>query len=124
MPTSYNIDSTRNLVCSRGWGVLTTEDLYEHYAKMLADPRFDPGFRQLADLREVTALTIDATAIAQSAAVPTFDSHARRAIVASSDIAYGMSRMFSLYAESSGQTVQVFRTMEEANEWLDQVSAP
>jgi hypothetical protein len=118
LPATYHIDRTRQLVLSRAWGVLSNEDLEDHYAWMTADPAFDPEFRQLADLREVTELALNSSNIARAATKPAFDAQARRAIVANSDIAFGLSRMYAIYAEGRGQTVEVFRTIEEAEAWL------
>ncbi|MCK4762108.1 MAG: hypothetical protein KAW12_07905 [Candidatus Aminicenantes bacterium] len=44
----------------------------------------------------------------------------KTAIVSSKDIAFGFSRMYQTFAGLSGQQVevQVFRSLEEANEWL------
>lgn len=48
MPGSYLIDESRRLVFSRGWGVITDEEMASHAGNLRADPRFDPGFRKIA----------------------------------------------------------------------------
>jgi hypothetical protein len=120
MPNSYTIDRVRRLVRSRAWGLLSNDDLREHYAKIAADPSFQPSFRQLADLRQVTALTVDARTIAENAGIPVFDPKVRRAFIASSDVAFGLARMFATYAEErAAQNIQVFREMDAAEAWLE-----
>jgi hypothetical protein len=42
----------------------------------------------------------------------------RSAIVAPSDRAYGMSRMFEVFAEESSIDVRVFRDFDEAKRWV------
>jgi hypothetical protein len=118
VPTSYGIDPQRRLVISRAWGVLSDADLHEHYAQISADPAFDPAYRQFADLREVTELAVSAAAVEIAAKVPVFSPGARRAFVAPADLHFGMARMFGIYAEDSGQVVQVFRDAHAAEAWL------
>lgn len=118
MPASYEIDPQQRLVISRAWGVLSDDDLHEHYAALTADPAFDPSFRQLADMRDVTRVTTSSTAIEEAAEIPAFTPGVRRAVVAAADLHFGLARMFAAYAESLGQEVRVFRELGAAREWL------
>ena len=117
---NYRIDPERRLVLTRGWGELSTRELADVMSRILLDPRFDPTYRSLGDLREVTAVTVDPMATAQAAASPLFADGTRRAIVATSDVAFGMARMFATFSERSGQEVRVFRDMSLAEAWLDE----
>jgi len=119
MGMSYKIDPARRVVLTRGWGVLTTRELVDVTTEILLDPRFDPTYRSLGDLREVTDITVDTVAAAETAATPLFVAGTRRAIVATSDVAYGMARMFATFAARSGQDVRVFRELHLAEEWLE-----
>jgi hypothetical protein len=119
MSMSYSIDPARRLVLTRVRGIVSTSDMQDLTNRMLADPRFDPEYRGLADLAEVTEVTIDARAMAETAAMPLYQPGTRRALVAPSDIAFGMARMFAVYAERSGQEVRVFRDLAEAERWLE-----
>ena len=118
MPTGFDIDVARRLVLCRCWGVLTSGELVAHYRALRADPDFDPEFSQLADLRDVTAFEVDARAISSEALLETFAHTARRALIAQSDVGFGLSRMYASYADSASQNVQVFRTQRDAEEWL------
>jgi hypothetical protein len=53
MPASYLIDMPRGIVFSRGWGLLTDAEILSHVQTLRADPRFDPGFRQVIDFCEL-----------------------------------------------------------------------
>ncbi|MEO6528935.1 MAG: hypothetical protein ABIP93_20120 [Gemmatimonadaceae bacterium] len=115
---SHSIDADERLVRCLAWGELSSEDLYEHYRKILIDLDFRPDYRQLGDLRDVTRLSADSTAIAAAASLAVFAPGTRRALIAPSDITFGLARMFASYAEDVGQLVRVFRDAREAEEWL------
>lgn len=119
MGMSYKIDQVRRLVITRGWGVLAARELFDVTSQILLDPRFDPTYRSLGDLREVTEIAVDTMATAETAATPLFTAGTRRAIVATSDAVYGMARMFASFAERSGQEVRIFRDLQLAEEWLE-----
>src|SRR4051812_11431808 len=88
MSMNYTIDPARRLVRTRAWGVLSTTDLQDSSSGLMADARFEPRYRSLVDLREVTGVSADMEALAQTAAVPLFAEGVQRAIVASSDVAF------------------------------------
>ena len=122
MPGSYRIDVPRGLVFSRGWGVLTDEFILAHAAALRADERFDPGFRQLVDLREVVGLQVAAEVVRDVGRNNPFRSDARRAFVVSSDEVFGMTRMFGHYANADTEQFGVFRALGPAMEWLGEDS--
>jgi hypothetical protein len=124
VPTSYQIDPVQQLVRCRAWGVISNADPRDHYHSLVADPRFRASFRHLVDLQAVTEFTLESWMIAEVASWPVFDAGTRRAIVAETDVAFGLSRMFSLMAERVGQLVRVFRGLEDAEEWLDSPMEP
>jgi hypothetical protein len=117
---SYKIDRERRIVLTRGWGELSTRELFDVMSRILLDPRFDPTYRSLGDLRDVTSITVDVMETAQTAASPLFAEGTRRAIVATADVAFGMARMFASFSERTGQEVRVFRDMTLAEAWLDE----
>ena len=117
MPMTSEIDVDRQLVLTRLVGPVSVAEVEEHNSDLAKDPRFRPYFRQLVDVSEMTKL-FDSAAVGKSAEEHIFSPGARRAVVAPSDAAFGMSRMFAIQSESSGQTIQVFREMSEARRWL------
>jgi hypothetical protein len=110
------------MVLSRAWGVLSEEDLVAHYQALAADLRFQPTFAQIVDLREVTSFALGSAALRREAAIRVFDRAARRALVASSDIAFGLSRMYATEAYDVSPSIEVFRDMAEAEDWVKQSS--
>jgi len=118
MPGSYLLHSTRNLVISRGWDILTLADLLTHARALRGDPGFVPSFRQIVDLRDVTDLEIDASGIRQIADESPFGAGASRAIVVKSDVNYGLARMFQMLRAHAPDEIQIFRDMSPALAWL------
>jgi len=118
VPAEYELDLTRRLVRTHEWGVLTEEDLRALYEKIRTDPAFEPTFCQLCDLREVTKITTTADALRSLAQTYTFSPGSRRAFVVGRAVDFGLARMFQAYSEVEGQTVEVFREMDDALEWL------
>ncbi len=119
MPSNYILDPPHQLVRSRAWGVLTELESHEHYRRLKADPAFDPSFRQLCDLRDVTDLQASTAHLQDLAAQRVFATGARRAFVAPTDLYFGLARMLQAFCDIEGSTIGVFRTMAEAEEWLE-----
>ncbi|MEO8201142.1 MAG: hypothetical protein ABI679_11520 [Gemmatimonadota bacterium] len=118
MPGAYNIDPHRHLVLSRGWGVVTNDDFMVHARELTEDPRFQPTFSQLSDLRDAERLELDTFTVRRLAAISPFGAGSRRALVVSSDLAFGMARMFQTLREGNGEELQVFRDIDAALDWL------
>lgn len=117
MPVSFAIDQTRSAVLSRGWGTVTGHELLAHARTLAADARFHPHFCQLVELREVVTVDASSASISELAEVSPFGAGARRAIVVSTDVAYGMARMFQILRTTPDE-IFVFRDMEAALAWL------
>ena len=118
MPLSYVIDCAHGIVFSRAWGVLTFEDLRDHYFRMSIDPDFDPDFCQLADNREVHAVEMDPQTIRRLAHITVFSPGRPRALVVAGEVPYGLARMYAIFSETEGQKVAVFREPVDALQWL------
>jgi hypothetical protein len=118
MGMNYRIDAARALVLTRVWGTFSNDDLRDGISRLMADPRFDDQFRSLVDMRDVSTITVDAPVVAQTARTPLFARGVRRAIVAPSDHAFGIARMYASYAEGDETEIAVFRDLAEAEAWL------
>ena len=118
MATQYQIDPASGVVFTVFGGAITFEEVVAHAVELRGDPSFHPRFAELLDLREVTFtnLTFEELELL-SRTIDPFSRAARRAIVASSDLMYGTSRMYQEARGAEGN-VQVFRTMKEARQWL------
>ena len=118
MPASYLIDSPRGVVFSRGWGVLTDEEILTHARVLRADSRLTPKLRQVADFRDVTKLGVTSDGVRRAAKNNPFGPEARRSFVAPLDETLGMLRMFGIYIDADTSQFQIFRTLEPAMKWV------
>jgi hypothetical protein len=118
MPSSYLVDAKASIVYSRCWGVLTDDQLEAAAEALGSDPRFDPSFRHLADFLGVTQILVTSRGVRAIATATPFRRNARRAFVVASDEAFGLTRMFGFFTESSVEDFGIFRALEPAFEWL------
>lgn len=118
MPGSYLIDSTRSIVFSRAWGILTDDELLWHAQTLRADPRFDPAFRQIGNFLDLSEVRVTAEGVRTLAQFNPFNTDSRRAIVAPTDLAFGLVRMFEAHTRSDPDQFRVFRAIGPAFEWV------
>ncbi len=103
-----------------GSGVITGELWVDEVAKLCADPRFVEPTRALWDLRDATFEWPGTSVDAEVDFVRTerTQGRGRAAAVVSSDLAYGVARMFTLKTSQLELEARVFREMEPALEWI------
>jgi hypothetical protein len=119
VPASYNIDKKRRLVMTTATGVVTKEDILGHMDRLSKDPDFDAEFSQLADFTQIAAVEFGPEDVREFAERNIYSSRSRRAIVVKDDLQYGLARMFEIHRELKGETgIRVFRTFEEAMDWI------
>lgn len=122
MPIDYSIDEDLGVVFTTASDVLTEDELLEHKRKMVADPRFQPGFVELSDVRLISDLAISASALEKFVAQD--DSDAERlekyklAIVVSGALEFGMGTMYEMMSVENNRNVRIFRDVGLAREWL------
>jgi hypothetical protein len=119
MPVTYEIDKQRRLVISTVLDKLTVADALGHQEKLLKDPDFDPGFSQIIDVTRATLSGLEASDIRKIAERNVFSPGSRRAIVVSTNLAFGFGRMFETLREGAGENgIRVFRDLDEAVDWI------
>jgi len=118
MPIPYEIDRERRLVVTRPHGVIRDEDMLAHQEALASDPDFEPTFDQLIEPDGVTRFEVSTETYLRLASNSPFRTGSRRAIVAPTEMGFGLSRLFEIRTESTGSLVRVFRTSEEARKWL------
>jgi hypothetical protein len=118
MPCSYTIDLARSLVLSRGWGILTDGELLAHVRALTIDPRFARSFHQLADLRDVADVEVSTSTIREMARLNPYGDGSRRAVVVTSDVLFGMARMYQILRDEPTDELEVFRKLDDALRWL------
>ncbi len=123
MPLHYKIDTSLEVILSTATGSLNASDVDEHRKLLGEDHRFSPGFAHLIDLRSVTDLKISPRGAQSLTATPIFGPVTKRAFVVNSDLLYGMSRIFRGWHDSALH-MEIFRSMEDALQWLGIIKAP
>jgi hypothetical protein len=118
LPAKYSIDVERKLVISQAWGVMTDADVHEHRRALRSDPLFDRNYRELIDMNGIKEDLVDLDTKQGISQDQVFAPGVRRAWVASADYPFGMARMYAIAAEKQGQSIGVFRTRKEAEDWL------
>ncbi|MCG8619557.1 MAG: hypothetical protein MI802_25325 [Desulfobacterales bacterium] len=124
MPYKYNVSCKENIIYTRFYGVLTDADLVGQAKDAAANDLIRPNFREVVDLSQVreikaTKHSLDEIIISDKAHDEKIKG-LKTAIVAPTDLLYGCSRMFGILTDVNyaPSTVQVFRTHDEARDWL------
>lgn len=121
MPVTYTIDPSNRLIHTVCAGPITANEVIDHFRELAQDPscpdcldvllevQASTSAPESADLRDVTA------AIAHVRSRVKFGACA---IVATTDLLFGMMRMFEVFTEQYFNKTQVFRDLQEAEAWL------
>jgi hypothetical protein len=119
MPLTFQVDLENRIVRSRGSGELTSADLLDYFTNTRADPDYDDSMSRVMDLRDVTQLpsSDDVRSLAAFARSKAPVPDARMAIIASSDLAFGVSMMFKAFV-GYGERLLVVRDEREAMAWV------
>jgi hypothetical protein len=124
MSVEYTYDEERNILYTRFFGVVMEQDLRDQAEAVAADPRIEPGVRELVDLVGIEKVEGSSSALGDNIRIDCLHSEKlagmRTAIVAGNDFLFGFARMYKSLAEAEGSplTVEVFRAVSEAREWL------
>ena len=121
MPIKYEIDGGRRLIRTRCVGATTFAEVMDHFRTLRSDPAVPEEMNVLLDLS-------DQTSAPDSAQIKAVAAEAGRmldvvqwgalAVVARSDLLFGMSRMLEVMAEPHFGTIRVFRELAPAEAWL------
>lgn len=131
MPIEYRVDHERRVILSRIHGTLTDEDAFGYQAALGSQPDL-AGYDELADMTDVVEIVLPSPDRVRdlawfSATMDRPDRPSRIAIVAPTDLAFGLGRMYEAYRSAhpgSNRNVGVFRTRSEALAFLGLVESP
>ena len=121
MPIKLRYDDAKKLLYAT-----ITNDFHEEEIKTALDEittskEYSPNINTLWDVRQLSHTHFNADVIRRIALVrkkfPKRDG-ARIAVVASSDLGFGMSRMYEFMTDDISQQLVVFRDFEAAENWL------
>jgi len=98
------------------------KDIEQTLDAALSDERCPPDVLVIMDVTKSSSLSqrspADLRYMANYLASVSYRFGSRMAIVADQDLHYGMMRMAEVYSETSGWTAKVFRSRDDALEWL------
>ena len=124
MPATTHIFPKQKLIVSQFQGIFKEEVLLEYYRKLLSIADDSIEYNELVDFRQIengdiSVETLSGIAAEVSAAYKGIEIQVRCAVVASSDLIFGMSRLYEMGKAPEKISMQVFRDISEALEWLD-----
>ena len=122
MPVTYQLDVANRLVHTTCTGPITVADLIDHFRVLEQDPACPNCVDVLLDVQAGTTApkTADLRSVAREIArIRGRVQFGVCAIVASTDALFGMMRMFEVFTEENFHKTQAFRTIGEAEKWLD-----
>jgi hypothetical protein len=116
----YTVDADRRFVRVRLWGALTPGDIHTAAEELRGDARVGQDFSELIDLRELTSVKAIGSEDVRALATAALDPSSKRAFVTDDSATFGLARMFATLRtlKDSREQVGVFRTIEEAQDWL------
>jgi hypothetical protein len=115
---TYKIDPARKVVFTEVFDDLTEQDVKEHQARLQHDPQFNPEFSELIDATGLKTVRLTSLSTDRLVRSRPFGKNARVAVIAESDLAYGISRMIEVHSEAQGVPFRGFRKRPEAEAWL------
>lgn len=122
MPIEHEFDANPPLL--RVWmsGVVTDQDVLYYAEAITSNPRLDPVYDELIDLRGME--TPVATTGTLRRVADMFRKFERQpeavkvAFIATTDAAFGLARMYQAFRAESAADMRVFREADEARAWL------
>lgn len=126
MPIDRTYFEEQALIVTTATGLVTNEDFLENSNLQMAVLAESSHYRFiLADWSQVEKIDTSVAAIQTSArqlasAIKINPRNGFFAIVAFADITYGLARMWQAWAEEIDWEIQLFRTREEAEHWLNE----
>lgn len=118
----FHTDTEHGVRIATFHGTVDNRELLHAYGAQLADPGYDARLDDLVDLRAVQGLDLGAAALRELmklfSRVDALGYATRLAIVAPSDLGYGLGRMYEMMRAGAPEEIGVFRDVAEALAWL------
>jgi hypothetical protein len=122
MPIRYRIVRDHKIAYLKGWGKLGINEIAVTGARIFAEDEWENGFSILLDYREVTEMDVHREEIMSLVSQDKENMHlfdkSKCAVVAESDIVFGLSRMWEALAWDIKATKMIFRDIDDAVNWL------
>ena len=122
MPVTYKISPELNVAYMKAWGNVSVDEILTAGVKMFTDTQWENGLNILIDYRDTQEFAIKAEDVKKVVQQdrqnePLFDK-SKCAIVANTDLIFGISRMWEILSEDINIPRMVFRDINDARIWL------
>jgi hypothetical protein len=122
MAITHQTDPERNFVTLIAEGIITDEDLASCRADLVKSSLFRPGMKILADFRAVERFSLSMEGLFQRVdsdrSLEPELKDSRQAVVTSSDLLFGMARVYQARMSEVFDKIEIFRDIDEAVTWL------
>lgn len=123
MPVEITIDADRGRIWSRLSGRMDRKTLRQYYEALYAHPRFQPDMSEIFDVSAVTEVDLTGDEVRDFSAATASNTSAGAgvsvAIVAPTDLTFGLARLYELSQIETTNRMCVVRTRAEAEAWLE-----
>ncbi len=126
MDFSYSIDPARGLATVEVSGDVSVEQAAEVISTVSRDPRWQPGFSRLVDMRNAR-ISFSKDGSRNLASVNAVEGRAaagtpqhKVALVVTDELSFGIASQYAAYSELQGVPTEVFRDPARAEAWLTQ----
>jgi hypothetical protein len=122
MAITHQTDPERNFVTLIAEGIITDEDLASCRADLVKNSLFRPGMKILADFRAAERFSLSMKGVFQRVesdrSLEPELKNSRQAVVTSSDLLFGMARVYQARMSEVFDKIEIFRDMDAAKAWL------
>jgi hypothetical protein len=121
MPILFQIEHSKALIRTKCVGNVTLEEVLAHFDELASTPNCPPMLDVLLDFSELESVPGSGDLMAVADRMRRVASRVKFgacAIVAKSDVIFGIARMYTVYAEPHFRTTRVFREFLQAEFWL------
>jgi hypothetical protein len=127
MPVTYKIDKARGIIRTKCSGKVTFEEVLNHLRFLQRDPECPVCLDVLLDSTECRSEPAAEQLRTVSGAIRSIQFRVQFdacAIVAETDVLFGIARMFEVFAEERFRVTEVFRSVTDAEAWLSSQQSP
>lgn len=121
MPVTYEIDQSQEFIHTKCMGKVTFDEVSGHFRELEQNPACPKRLDVLLELAELTGVPDADELMGVSEIIGSIRERVEFeacAIVGSTDLLFGVSRMFEAYAKGQFRVTRVFRGIPEAKAWL------
>ena len=123
MPITYTIRPDLKTIIITHTGVIPDDEFLQAYADLYNNEAFDISFNRLIDIRKADSSPRSSDALSKLASSSEqrhegVQSRPKTAVITSSDLSFGMARMYNALSSNASRDFTVFKSLEEGLSWL------